>query len=355
MTQAMPPLLALVSAGAVTPIGNSVQQTIASWVGQVRRMRKVKLDGFSNPFTVAQCLTASPDLHGVDKLATMLGSAVAEAFDARAPGATQHNEQSLEILVLPEWLSPQDCEHLSQLLTQWIGAYPVWCVQPRQRLIFQAGATGAWAALEHAYRALADQPGLVHVMIAAVDSACELGPITQGARERWLLEAGNAQGYVAGEAAACVHLRRVKDITHVPANGFALHRPTLHQASARLWPEADQPDAAPLAHALAGALKTAGMQAIHISHLASDMDGSDWRAHFESTALSRVIFSQTTALPQLRPANLLGQCGAANGLLNWLIPAALHAQDIERINTVLNWAVEPSGAIAACVLERSPH
>ena len=353
--QSTPSLLAVISAGTVTPIGNSAQQTIASWVGQVRRLRKIKLDGFSNPFTVAQCLTASPALQGVDKLAAMLGSAVAEAFDARPPFASQHGEKCLEILVLPDWLSPLDCEHFNLLLTKWIEAYPEWCAQPRQRLILQVGATGAWAALEHAYRALADQPGLVQVMIAAVDSACELGQLTQSARAGWLLEAGNAQGYVAGEAAACLHLRRVKDITHVPANGFALHRPALFQTSARLWPEADRPDASPLAQVLEDALKTAGMQAIHISHLESDMDGSDWRAHFESTALSRVIFSQTTALPQLRPANLLGQCGVAYGLLSWLIPVALHANGIERVNTVLNWAVEPNGAIAACVLERSPN
>jgi 3-oxoacyl-[acyl-carrier-protein] synthase I len=355
MTTSPPCLLALESSGAVTAIGNSVQQTLASWVGQVRRMRKVKLDGFSNPFTIAPCLTASPDLHGMDKLATMLGSAVAEAFEARAHAAVMDNAPCLEILLLPQWLTAQECEQLSQLLTRRTEGYAQWCAQPRERLVLQVGASGAWTALEHAYRALADKPQLKHIMIVAVDSACEPGPLTQAARANWLIEAGNTQGYIAGEAAACLHLSRVKDITQVPAKCFALHRPTLQQASALLWPEADRPDATPLAQALTGALKTAGMQAIHISHLESDMDGSDWRAHFESTALSRVIFSQTTALPQLRPANLLGQCGAAHGLLNWLIPAALHAHGIERINTVLNWAVEPSGAIAACVLERSPN
>jgi 3-oxoacyl-[acyl-carrier-protein] synthase I len=171
----------------------------------------------------------------------------------------------------------------------------------------------------------------------------------------WLLRPGNSQGYIPGEAAACVLLDRIANVTDIATDDFALHRPALAHASARLWPRADRADATPLCKALSAALASSGMDPTNISHLESEMDGSDWRGQIESTALNRVIFTETTALPQWRPATLFGQVGAAGGIIAWLLPAMLHRQRIDRVNTVLNWSIEPSGDIAACVLERSPH
>ena len=353
------PLLALRCAGMVTPIGNSASQTVASWIAQTRRMRRVQLDGFADPFTIADCHGVDNGQSGVERLALLLASAVAEAFDGAhhlaAHAAAHPSAECLEILVLPSWLAEEDCKRIGVLLSTWLAPYPTWTGQTRARLVVPAASCGAWTALEYAYRALAHNPRLQHVMIAAVDSACEPAILRQAAQADWLFRPGNAQGYVPGEAAACVLLQRAGNINLVPADTFAVHRPALVHASARLWPADERPDAAPLSQALSGALRLAGMQAIHISDLESDMDGSDWRSTIEGDALDRVLFSETTTLPQWRPATLLGQVGAAGGLIGWLLPALLHGQKIERVNTVLNWSIEPGGEIAACVLERSPN
>jgi hypothetical protein len=378
MSNSSPILLALRTTGAVTAIGNSSLQTCASWLTKVRRQRKIHLDGYKDPFTVADCHSVTEGLTGTARLAAMLGSAVAEACDALAnapamlPAQTtkhQKNGQArtadqgqldtqaeyLEILLLPNWLPAQDCDSLSAMLTDWLLAYPAWCNNRRERLIVQASATGGWTALEHAYRAMETNPYLKHVMIAAVDSACEPQVLQYAAKQDWLLQAGNTQGYVAGEAAACIHLTRIQHVNEVPADCFALHRPKLMHTATRLWPSSEQAEVFPLEQVLSGAMQLAGMQATNISHLESDMDGSDWRAMLESTALAHVIYNQSGGLQHWRPATLLGQCGAASGLINWILPALLHAQHIVRVNTVLNWTVEPSGEMAACILERSPH
>jgi len=348
------PLLGMHSGGMVTAIGNSMAQTASSWITQVRRMRRIQLDGFADPFTIADCETVTNDLTGPDRLIALLASAVTEAAVGLASLKLDKPTECLEILVLPSWLQQESCDQISDRLTEWLRPFEAWNACATQRNILRAGATGSWAALEYAYRAMEKNPNLQHVMIAAADTFCGPAFLRHAAEANWLMRPGNSQGYVPGEAAACLLLSRVKNIREIPADGFGLHRPAFAKASEPLWPSANHPDGAPLGTALTGALQNAGMQAMHISHLESDMDGSDWRAQIESSALNRVVFTETTALPQWRPTNLLGQTGAASGLLGWLLPAVLHARHIEPINSVLNWSVEPTGEIAACVLERSP-
>ncbi|MDQ1923463.1 hypothetical protein [Massilia pseudoviolaceinigra] len=349
------PVLAIRSSGLVTAIGNSTLQTTSSWLTQARRMRRVDLDGFADPFTIADCHSVTAQLAPVERLAALLFPAVAEAMDDADYLTQQLEDECMEIVVLPRWLNPADGKRLATELGAMLLRYKGWVDRPRSRLIVPAGASGAWLGLEYAYRSLATNPRLQHVMIAAVDSACTPELLQQAAAADWLHRPGNAEGYVPGEAAACVLLQRADSISELPAGDFALHRPAFFNADEHWGPCATKPDASPLSQALSGALAAAGMEPSNISHLESDMDGSDWRAHLESTALSRVIFSQTTALPQWRPATLLGQTGAAGGIIGWLLPASLHQQQIEHINTVLNWSISPSGEAAACVLERSPN
>lgn len=355
MSKLPSPILALKSNGMVTAIGNSTSQTIASWLAETRRTRRITLDGFADPFTIADCHSVTANLSGVERLASMLASSVAEALDGADHLDALDQGECLEILLVPTWLDDDRCEQLSALLSSWILPYHAWSQRARTRVILREGSTAAWIALEHAYQALAENPKLRHVMIAASDSACEQTSLQQAAHADWLFRPGNSQGYVAGEAAACVLLHRVRDINDVLAGDFGLHRPAKVKASSRFWPCVGTPDAGPLSQVLATALTASGMSATHISHLESDMDGSNWRARLETAALERVIFSETAELPQWLPASLFGQTGNTNGVIAWLLLAVLHRQKIERVNTALNWSIEPTGEIAACVLERSPH
>ncbi|WBS02107.1 hypothetical protein OU994_28275 [Pseudoduganella sp. SL102] len=347
------PVLALQSHGMVTVIGNSAAQTLASWCAESRRTRRLFLEDFADPFTIADCQGVTDGLAGVDRLAALLASAVAEALDGAAH--LEGDGECLEILLVPAWLDDAACAKLGALLSTWVLPYEAWSGRARSRLVVRAGAAGAWVALEHAYRALAASPHLRHIMLAAVDSACEPAVLQQAAHADWLLRPGNEQGYVAGEAGACVLLQRARTIDDVPAGGFAVHRPALVQAPQRFGPGLDDPDPGSLSQALAAALAGSAMGPTHISHLQSDMDGSDWRARLEAAALNRVIFSAAAALPHWLPASLFGQVGNAGGVIAWLLLSGLHRQQVERVNTVLSWSVDPAGQVAACVLERSPH
>jgi hypothetical protein len=347
MTNGLPsPILGIRSYGAVTNIGNSATQTVASWVAQTRRLRRVNLHGFADPFTLADSPVLTEGKQGAERLFALLESAVAEALEHEpCPDAAAN---SINFLAIPRWLDTEACHQLTDRLSSF------W---PDRDVVFSTiagGSTAAWSALMAAYNTIDTYQSFKQIVIATVDSLCEPGMLNQAALERQLLQAENSQGYIAGEAAVCIVLERLSDITQLSPNQFALHRPMLLKQKKPWWPSNRKPNPKALVSVLSGALEQAGIGPQHISHLLSDMDGSSWRAQIEGAALDRVVFSETSSLPHWRPATLIGQIGAATGSLGWILATLMHNSQIEQVNTVLNWSNTPDGKTAACVLERSP-
>jgi 3-oxoacyl-[acyl-carrier-protein] synthase I len=350
MTTPLPnPILSLQSFGAVTHLGNSARQTVASWIAQSRRQHRVKLEGFADPFTLADRPDLTESLHGPQRLFALLASALAEALDHLPyPDALTALSDSLNLLVLPQWF---DEKAQQSLLEAMAGLWP------DREIVFSpitGDATAAWEALDSAYRVLEANPKIDQVVMLCVDSLCDPTPLYQAAEAQRLLQKNNSEGYVPGEAAVCLVLKRVRDVSQLPAGQFALHRPVLARQADPWWPSAHRPDPKPLITALSGALNQAGLSPNQISHLLSDMDGSSWRAQLEARALGRTIFSQTSERPHWRPATLFGQIGTATGALGWILAALMHNHRIAPLNTLLNWSIDPAGGAAACVMERSP-
>jgi 3-oxoacyl-[acyl-carrier-protein] synthase-1 len=346
-TQLPSPVFGIRAFGAVTNLGNSALQSAASWIVQARRQHRVKLEGFAAPFTLADRPDLTKDLQGAERLFVLLKSAVAEALaDQPCLGTTS---ASLNILALPETLD----EAAQQQLVDRLAAF--WPDQAVTFFPITGGATAAWAALDSAYQVFDANPKVKQVVMICVDSLCEPGRLYQAAAAEQLLQKGNSEGYVPGEAAVCLILDRLRDVTQLPAGGFALHRPVLAQQPDAWWPNANRLDPQTLVTVLTDALDRAGMNPTHISHLLSDMDGSSWRARIEAEALSRVIYSETSRLPQWQPATLFGQIGVATGPLGWILATMMHRHRVHQLNTLLNWSIDPAGKNAACVMECSPR
>jgi hypothetical protein len=340
------PILGIRSYGAVTNIGHSASQTVASWVAQTRRLRRVKLDGFADTFTLADNPEITGDKQGTERLFALLESAVAEALHHEpCPDAAA---KSINYLALPRWVDAKACHQLTKRLSRF------W---PKHEVTFSTitgGSTAAWSALMAAYKTIDTYSSFKQIVIATVDSLCEPGVIYKAADEGQLLSAENSQGYIAGEAAVCLVLERYPNITQLPSNRFALHRPMLVKQNKSWWPNTRKPNPKALVSVLTSAMEQAEMGPQHISHLMSDMDGSSWRAQIEGPALNRTVFSETSALPHWRPATLIGQIGVPTGSLGWILATLIHNNQIEQVNSLLNWSIAPDGKTAACVLERSP-
>ena len=296
---------------------------------------------------MADCQSLPQGLAPDDRLALMLGSALAEAMQGSEPLPVG---PSLHLLLVPSELPPGAVEALGARFAEFIGEWPA-----AETRVLVGGNAAAWQALEAAYRALEQNPRLACVQIAAVDSLCLPARLHAQAQQELLLQPGNAEGYVPGEAAACVVLVPVRDVSALPPDAFALHRPGVVQQSGAWWPSDASPNAQPVQSALQQALDRAGFGPQHISHLISDMDGSSWRGQLETAALDRVGLRGAGALPHWYPAHRLGQLGTPTGLLQWILPVAAHAGQAALLNSVMSFALDRQGLAAACVLERSPQ
>ena len=343
------PLLAIRSHGAVSSTGSSSTQLLSSWLGQLKRLRRQQVLGHADPVTVAPCAAPVAKAQGVQRLQTLLQSAMAEALGDLPPPKNPHGWRLW--LVLPAHLADADRQLLADAASAVLGR------QAPEVNLLRGGPCAGWAALHQAYAACQSDaaPGASRQVIAAVDSLCDPAVLAGAADRGELLQAGQSEGHIAGEAAACVVLTPVGDARALPAGHLALHRPAAARQDQAWWPSAHQPNAQPLTAALTQALAEAGMQPQHISHLLSDMDGSDWRALLEGDALRRALGSAARPLAHWRPATTLGQVGAATGVLGWVLCAAGVRHGVQPANTVLSWAAEPGGQAAACVMESSPH
>jgi 3-oxoacyl-[acyl-carrier-protein] synthase-1 len=345
-TQLPSPVLGIRAFGALTNLGNSALQSAASWIVQARRQHRVKLEGYADPITLADRPDLTEGLEGTERLFALLKSAVAEALsDQPCPDTAS---ASLNILVLPEGLGETEQKQLADRLAGF------WPESDVHFSTITGNATAAWAALDSAYEVLGANPKLQQVVMVCVDSLCDPRRLYQAAEAAQLLQKGHSEGYVPGEAAVCLVMDRLRDVTELPAGGFALHRPALAQQSEHWWPSANQPDPQPLVIAITDALALADMNPCHISHLLSDMDGSSWRAQIEAPAISRIILSEAGQLPHWKPASLFGQIGTASAPLGWILATLMHTRRIRQLNTLLNWSIDPAGKTAACVMERAP-
>jgi hypothetical protein len=355
---------AMLRAGLVTPLGTSVDHTLAGWAAAARVFQRVSVPGLADPVTVARCSAVAPEVTSTERLLQMLGSATTEALQPEDPADMPpwgHGEQALEVLVLPDWVDEEQAKHAGDTWGGWLDQFQPWNQFHRERLVLRGGTASAWLALEQAWRRLDQGEDLRHLLVAAVDSLCDTPRLEHTAQQDLVLRPGHSEGFVAGEAAGCVWLQRKSHARDVPLDRFALHRPAVvpvaaSNASSEGGTVATESGAAALREALRQALRLGRLEGCHISHLLSDMDGSAWRSRIEAAALEAEVFTQASQLPHWRPAVLVGQTGVVGALLGWILPARHHTLDLGRVNSVLHWTVDPSGRpVAAGVFQRSPH
>ena len=355
---------ALMRSGLVTPLGTSVDHTLAGWAAAARVFQRENVPGLADPVTVARCSTVAPDITSTERLLQMLGSATTEALQPDEPVDMPpwgQGDQALEVLVLPDWLDEEQAKRARDTWGGWLDQFQPWNQFHRERLVLRGGTASAWLALEQAWRRLDQGEDLRHLLVAAVDSLCDLPRLEHAVQQDLVLRPGHSEGFVAGEAAGCVWLQRKAHVREVPLDRFALHRPAVVPVLPSGAPSengtiAAEAGEAALRKALGHALRLGRLEADQISHLLSDMDGSTWRSRIECAALEAEVFTRALSPLHWRPPVLAGQTGVASALLGWILPARHHTLGLGRVNTVLHWSVDPvGGPIAAGTIERSPH
>jgi 3-oxoacyl-[acyl-carrier-protein] synthase I len=322
----------IVSAGAVTSVGLSAASTCAAIRAGLDDFAETHfVDGQSVPLLGArvpdEALHAEADtpgarLGGPRKLAAMFVRAATEC--ARAAGGVSAASTALLLLgpeadrpgVTGAWL--QECFEACQ--------HAVGHSFHAASRITQIGSPGVAAALHYASELL--HAGTVeHVLVAGVDSHLNTEDIQHSLMRQRLLDSLNQDGFIPGEAAACVLVRRCR---HTPEADSLDRLPVLRVAGVGRAQEPqcldeDLPSRGKgMGQAMRQALSQAALEPHAIHTRLSDATAESYFFEEASYAWARVLRERSPEGHRFStPANQVGHVGAAMGPL--LLALALDA------------------------------
>jgi 3-oxoacyl-[acyl-carrier-protein] synthase I len=318
--------IAVVAAGAVTCVG-------LTWESSCAAMR-ASLDGFAETHFVddigepllgaavpddalgLQDHTEGAILGGAPKLAAMFVRAATECV--RAAGGIQAAKTAL-LLVGPENTRPGfSLDRLQQCFQACEQAVGRRFHESSQ--ITQIGSPGLAAALQYAQQLLQGE-AVSAVLVAGVDSLLNVDDVNDALRGGRILSSNHSDGFIPGEAAACLLLRRQADLAAQddqgqPRGAVLLLRGTGLAQEPNSWASGKPNHGKGLAQALKAALAQAGLQAHEVHHKLSNAAGESFFMDEDTYAWSRVLRALSPpGFSEPLTAASTGQCGAAQGVL----------------------------------------
>lgn len=327
--------VAVVATGAVTSVGLSAASTCAAV--------RASLDGFQETQFVDQVGQAllgarvddaaiglapderadggSPDagatdwIHGgAEKWAAM---AVRSAYECAINAGGLAAPSTVLLLVGPDAqrasYSAQTLPACAEAVQQALG-----CRFHPQSICYEADSPGLALALQRGCELLA-LDDVEAVLVVCVDSLLNAADVNQHLGQGRLLTSEHSDGFIPGEAAAALLLRRlepapVDEVTapalHLKISGLGLAHEPDH------WLSGEPNYGKGLAQALRQALSQAGLQAHEIHHRLSTGTGESFFSDEETYAWSRVLRQNSPAgYSEPLVAASVGHCGSAQSAL----------------------------------------
>lgn len=322
--------LAVRGSGMVTSVGLNSAAAAAAMRCRLNQFCETEYeDAAGEPLVgapVAQPFAAEEDDDAgrVDRLGRMLNQAVTECVgDALLAGPLEGlaGPRLCELPLLVCVMEPERPGRPEQIDHDIVAALirQRGDLEPRSRVV-RRGAIGISHALRRA-RELLYQEAAPAVLVAAADSYLWPGSMPVLARQRRLLRAGHAEGFIPGEAAGALLLTRPQD--EVPEQLLCTGVGLAREPATR---DNQQPNLAQgLTHALRQAFDDAGQDPADTDLRLADLAGEAFQAE-EATIAALRVFQGCVHPPELwLPAESLGATGAATGvlMLAWLRQAHL--------------------------------
>lgn len=291
--------IAIVAAGAVTCVGLSAASTCAAI--------RAGLDGFEETHFVDQIGepllgAAVPDavlgldsdapgaiLGGTGKLAAMFVRAATECV--RAAGGIDAASTAL-LLIGPDTSRPGFAvETLQACFAACEAAVGKHFHQSSE--ITQLGSPGMAVAMQRAQQLLA-RGDVDTVLVAGLDSLLNGNDIGRALASNRLLSSENSDGFIPGEAAACVLVMRLQDLQ--ASDGMGQMRDLVLQVRGtalaqepETWLSGRANSGKGLASAIKGAIAESGIEAHDIHHRLSDASGESFFMDEGTYAWGRVL------------------------------------------------------------------
>jgi 3-oxoacyl-[acyl-carrier-protein] synthase I len=340
--------IAIIASGAVTSVGGSAASSCAAIRSSLDNFQETHfIDEIGQPLLGAR---VSDELLGLAQEEGSItgGNTRLAAMFVRAATECVHQIGGIDakatalLLVGPEVSRPG---FSLQMLEECFAACQQAIGQPFHEAsrITQLGSPGLAAALHYAQQLLnassSQNPSVRHVLIAGLDSLLNTEDINAGLAQERLLSSENSDGFIPGEAAACLLVTRLSGLDAQDELGQT-RVAVLKVAGLGLAQESASYDSdiynsgKGLAQAFKMALEQAQLQAHHIHHRLSDASGEEFFMDEATYAWGRV---QRAPSPvgyfSLLTGSSVGHVGAASGTL-------LSALALDMVRK--NWAAGPN-------------
>lgn len=348
-----PSFLEIKSASLVSSAGNDTLTLLAALIAGKQRFRDMPYG--DTKITIAAAHDLVMEKIGIARLEALIKPTLLEQL--RAIQTYPHVNRTHVCLILPY---AADSEEKNQLANEISSIFTR--LLPKTNLsinVFSGHCETSYTALSHCFDMLHSTNKADRYVLLAVDSLCDPTRLQQDFKNNLLYHDKNINGWLAGEAAACLVLEPLAKIDYLASTSFALCASATghtNQGQSR-WPSPTIGDGRGLQAVIEAALNQSQLKLFHMSHCIIDSDGSDWRSEDLSPALQRlqVQEKQPWAGNLIEPAIRCGQLGAAWGAFSWALTVNLHQHNIETINSALSINTDPYGHCAAAVLVRGTH
>jgi 3-oxoacyl-[acyl-carrier-protein] synthase-1 len=295
----------------------------------------------SGEWVVASEVILDEPWRGPEKLGRMLASVIGESFagdDALKPAETP------VIMCFSERVRPGRVEALNDRVVAVTEQHLEFALSPASITVTQ-GRVGAVVALREARTLLYDNRANA-VIIAAVDSYLSAPALDSYIDRQRLLTADNSNGFVPGEAAAAVVVRRTEVSAEpqlvVQGIGFGVEKATIESQ--------DPLRADGLVEAITGAMAEAQTDMSSLDFRITDVSGEQYGFKEAALAVTRLLRAHKQEFDFWHAADCVGETGAAAGpiALNY----AWHAsqENYSRGDSVLCHFGNDDGKRAAVVM-----
>lgn len=296
--------LAIAGSGMVTGVGLSAPATCAAIRCAIDGFKETRFLDSGGEWIMGCEVPLEEPWRGTTKLAKMLAMALREC-------ATSNGELKLEsvpiLLCLAEAERPgrlQDLtDRVSEQVTEELG------IQFHENsTVIARGHVGAAVALLQARRLIYEEQ-IPQVIVAGVDSLLVGSAISAYEERDRVLTSQNSDGFIPGEAAAAVLIRRpaTRAGPQLICRGLGFGVETATEDSG----EPLRADG--LVSAITSALADAGCEMGDLDFRITDISGSQYRFKEAALALSRVLRKRKEEFDIWHPADCVGEIGAAVG------------------------------------------
>jgi 3-oxoacyl-[acyl-carrier-protein] synthase I len=334
------PPLAILGTGLVCSVGQSAAAACAAMRAGVSNPTRTRYKTADDKWLNAHSVTLEQPVLGRSKLTQMAALAIREC--GNECGIEMGSSIPL-LLCVAEHARPGRMEELDDELFEDIRAELAVTFSTRSKIV-PHGRASVGVALTHARRMIYES-GDQYVLIAGTDSLLSSRTLGAYERETRLLNSVNSNGFMPGEAAACILVGRPRGGAELLCNGIGTAIEPAHIASG----EPLRGDG--LTVALRQALEEAEAD-IHSCDLRiADLSGEHYYFKEAALAVGRLTRRRKPNYELWHPAEFIGEVGAAAGIVLLIVAEYARRKDYLDTSNIIAHAGTDGGSRIALILE----